>query len=244
MSQSPDSPDAARSDYAAASRAALVEALLAAGPGSPTLCPDWRTEHLAAHIVLRERSPLVLGLVVPAASRRLEQKTMALGDAHASAADYARLVDQVEQGPLGPAPGRRNTRTGDRVRRAAAVLRRTAVASTVADQVQLLEFYVHAEDVRRAQGDWAPRILADDYADTLYRHLVSRARLLYRGEGTGVVLERRARAASRTDNTPVTDLPPKDDGRTLRVTGPAGELVMHAFGRRTAALVLEDMLGA
>ena len=35
---------------AAASRAALVEALIAAGPGMPTLCEGWRTEHLAAHV--------------------------------------------------------------------------------------------------------------------------------------------------------------------------------------------------
>ncbi len=268
---------ATETDYAAASRAALVEALTAAGPGRPTLGEGWRTEHLAAHVVLRETSPLAVGLLVPKAAQRLEEKTIALGDAHADDEGYARLLERVAAGPLegartdaghddgqvasgadraadsgspqaarGQDSGRRRGRgrVAGLVRSAAARLRRTSVGSTVADQVQLLEFYVHTEDVRRAQDRWAPRILADDYADTLYRHLKGRAKLLYRSEPTGVELERRARPASRVDNSPVMVKAPGDDGRTLHVTGPAGELVMHAFGRRTAALVLEDVVDA
>lgn len=265
-------------DYAAASRAALVEALAHAGPGRPTLCEGWRTEHLAAHIVLRETSPLAVGLLLPPAAKRLEEKTIALGDAHADEAGYARLLERVAAGPLestlreqahddgsvaSGAPGtadavppkdtassqpagprRSRGRVAGLVRRAAARLRRTSVGSTVADEVQLLEFFVHTEDVRRAQDRWAPRILADDYADTLYTHLKRRAKLLYRSEDTGIELERRARPASRVDNSPVMVKAPGDDGRSLHVAGPAGELVMHAYGRRTAALVLEDVVDA
>lgn len=258
-------------DYAAASRAALVDALTHAGPGQPTLCEGWRTEHLAAHIVLRETSPLAVGLLLPPAAKRLEEKTIALGDAHADEEGYARLLERVASGPLdgslggqghddgSVAPGtpgtssaaspregapRRRGRVAGLVQRAAARLRRTSVGSTVADEVQLLEFFVHTEDVRRAQDRWAPRILADDYADTLYTHLKRRAKLLYRSEETGVELERRARPASRVDNSPVMVKAPGDDGRSLHVAGPAGELVMHAYGRRTAALVLEDVVDA
>ncbi len=260
---------ATETDYAAASRAALVEALAHAGPGQPTLCEGWRTEHLAAHIVLRETSPLAAGLLLPPLAKRLEAKTIALGDAHADEAGYARLLERVAAGPLdgsaaarrdddgpaaavsrdtkasgAPAGPRRRRRSGGLLQSAAARLRRTSVGSTMADQVQLLEFYVHTEDVRRAQDRWAPRILADDYADTLYTHLKRRAKLLYRPEATGVELERRARPASRVDNSPVMVKAPGDDGRSLHVVGPAGELVMHAFGRRTAALVLEDVVDA
>lgn len=258
-------------DYAAASRAALVEALTHAGPGQPTLCEGWRTEHLAAHIVLRETSPLAVGLLLPPAAKRLQEKTIALGDAHADEAGYARLVERVAAGPLegslrqrsqddGPvdsgahgtadaspeAGGRRRGRgrVAGLVSRAAALLRRTPMGTTVADEVQLLEFFVHTEDVRRAKDRWAPRILADDYADTLYTHLKRRAKLLYRSEETGIELERRARPASRVDNSPVMVKAPGDDGRSVHVAGPAGELVMHAFGRRTAALVLEDVVDA
>ncbi|MEP7763171.1 TIGR03085 family metal-binding protein [Sanguibacter sp. 25GB23B1] len=38
-------------------RAHLAQALATAGPGAPTLCEGWSTEHLAAHVVLRERKP-------------------------------------------------------------------------------------------------------------------------------------------------------------------------------------------
>lgn len=260
----------AETDYAAASRAALVEALTHAGPGRPTLCEGWRTEHLAAHIVLREASPLAVGLLLPQAAKRLEERTITLGDAHADEAGYARLLERVAAGPLdgslgdrthddgspasraagtGGASSPEGTRRGrgrlaGLVRRAGARLRGTAVGSRVADEVQLLEFYVHTEDVRRAQDRWAPRILADDYADTLYLHLKRRAKLLYRSEPTGVELERRARPGSRVDNSPVMVKAPGDDGRSLHVAGPAGELVMHAFGRRSAALVLEDLVDA
>lgn len=229
-------------DYAAASRAALVEALTHAGPGRPTLCEGWNTEHLAAHIVLRETSPLAAGLLLPPVAGRLEERTLALGDAHADDAGYARLLEQVAAGPLGQTPSRRGGRISSLVRRAGSRLRGTAVGSTVADEVQLLEFFVHTEDVRRAQDRWAPRILSDDYADMLFTHLKRRAKLLYRSERTGVELIRRARPGSRVDNSPVMAKAPGDDGRSVHVTGPAGELAMHAHGRRDAALVVEDVV--
>ena len=46
-------------------RTDLVAALREAGPGAATLCEGWSTEHLAAHVVLRESSPLTgAGLVL------------------------------------------------------------------------------------------------------------------------------------------------------------------------------------
>lgn len=231
-------PGQSSPDYAAASRAALVEALLAAGPGMPTLCEGWRTEHLAAHVHLRETSPMAAGLVVPGLRHRLERRTQELGDAHATDRSYAELVALVERGPLGDPDRTRGV--GTRLRDLAAGARGTAAGSRLAHRIQLLEFFIHTEDVRRAQGSWAPRILADAYADTLYTHLRERARLLYRGEETGVVLRRRPRPASRTDNTPFTARTAGDDGVVVTVSGPVGELALHAFGRRRAALVMED----
>ena len=37
-------------------RAQLAQALLDVAPDAPTLCEGWQARHLAAHIVLRERS--------------------------------------------------------------------------------------------------------------------------------------------------------------------------------------------
>ena len=237
MADFPAPSDQHSPDYADASRAALVEALTAAGPGMPTLCEGWRTEHLAAHLVLRDSSPAAAGLLLPPLAGALERRTVALGDQHASDRAYAELVARVERGPL---PETAGAGVVPRLRGLAARARRSRAGRAVADQVQLLEFFVHTEDVRRAQERWAPRILADDYADALYTRLRARARALYRDEDTGVVLVRRARTGSRTDNAPHTVRRAGDDGVSVRVTGAAGELVMHAFGRRGAALVTED----
>ncbi|QCU78152.1 TIGR03085 family protein [Citricoccus sp. SGAir0253] len=213
------SPEAPPRDFTAASRDALVEALLAAGPGQPTLCEGWQTQHLAAHVVLREGSPLVAGLVVPPLASRLERRTRELGDAAASPEAYQRLVERIAAGPR---PGR----FAGRLRHAAPV-RRAAQAAN------LLEFYVHTEDVRRAQHRWAPRRLAAPYADALFTELLRTARLHYRTEPTGVILARSTgqRVVARRPG-------PGEASRTI--AGPAGELVLHAFGRRDSALVVVD----
>lgn len=234
MPHAPSAPGRGTPDFSAASRAALVEALIAAGPGMPTLCEGWRTEHLAAHVHLRETAA-VAGLLLPGLRGRLERRTLELGDAHATDRTFA---DLVERGPID------EPETGGRLRRGAlrvaGRVRRSAPVRRVADQMNLLEFFVHTEDVRRAQGRWAPRILADDYADTLWTQLAQQAGQLYHDEDTGVQLERRARPASRTDNTVLTPRTARDGEPTVRIVGPVGELALHAFGRRSAALVLED----
>ena len=75
-------------------RAQLAQALLDVAPDAPTLCEGWQARHLAAHVVLRERSPMVgAGIAVPALSARAE-------------AAIAKLADQaVDRGRL-PGPGR------------------------------------------------------------------------------------------------------------------------------------------
>lgn len=220
-------------DFTAASRDALVEALLAAGPGQPTLCEGWDTEHLAAHIVLRENSPLVAGLVLPPLARSLQRKTLTLGDASNGPQEYQRLVDRVAAGPQPPAPLRGDTRAGRLGDRVSGRLKGTKAARRAAQAANLLEFFVHTEDVRRAQDRWAPRHLADDYADALFGEFTRRARLMYRSEPTGVVL-------ARSTGQRVVARPTAQDEATRTIAGPAGELVLHGFGRREHALVLVD----
>ena len=48
--------------WSATERADLAQTLLAAGPGAPTLCAGWQTQHLAAHLVLRDRTPWRMSL--------------------------------------------------------------------------------------------------------------------------------------------------------------------------------------
>src|SRR3989442_3008134 len=47
-------------------RAALVETMRTVGPNAPTLCGDWTTRDLAAHLVVREgRLDATAGVAVP-----------------------------------------------------------------------------------------------------------------------------------------------------------------------------------
>ena len=144
---------------------------------------------------------------------------MELGDSAATPEAYQELVARIAAGP----PAGRLT---ERLRHLTAV-RRAAQATN------LLEFYVHTEDVRRAQHRWAPRRLAEGYADALFTELARSARLRYRSEDAGIVLAR------STGQQVVARKPgPGESSRTI--SGPAGELVMHAFGRRDNALVVVD----
>ncbi len=92
------------------------------------------------------------------------------------------------------------------------------------DLMNVTEFFVHAEDVRRGPGDVPARTLDDDVVQSLWRQLAVAARFAYRGAGPGVVLvapgvgRRRASRARR-------------DAGTVVVTGDVGELVLHASGR-------------
>lgn len=220
-------------DFTAASRDALVEALLAAGPGQPTLCAGWNTEHLAAHIVLRENSPLVAGLLLPPLARSLERKTRTLGDSASAPQGYQQLMDRVAAGPRPPGPLRDHARAARIIDRVSGRLGVTKPARRAAQAANLLEFFVHTEDVRRAQHRWAPRHLSDDYADALFTEFVRRARLMYRSEPTGIVL-------ARSTGQRVVARAAVQDGPSQTIAGPAGELVLHGFGRREHALVLVD----
>ncbi len=193
-------------------RAALAEALQKAGPGAPTLCEGWRTEHLAAHVVLRERDMLTAaGIAVPALSARTARVTLARGDRAADPAGYARLVSAVREGPPPWSPLR-----------------------WAGDAAQHLELFVHTEDVRRRPDRPAPpRVLAAAEDEALWHRLVRVAPRLYRGwlSTSALVLHAPGRTAQVGD---------PQSGRTVTVSGGVGELVLHAFGRNRAAQVTVD----
>ncbi len=194
-------------------RAVLADALTAAGPGAPTLCEGWRTEHLAAHVVLRERDLLTsAGIAIRPLTARTDRVTLAAGDRAADPDGYARLVAEVRAGPPAWSPLR-----------------------WAGDLAQLLELFVHAEDVRRAPGapagmpDHAP---SDAEQDVLWRRLVQSAPLMYRGwlHRGGLVLAAPDRSA-RVGKAPSD---PRDD---LVLRGELSDLVLHAFGRDSVAQV-------
>jgi uncharacterized protein (TIGR03085 family) len=188
------------------SREVLAEVLLAAGPDEPTLCAGWRTRHLAAHLVLREHSPLAVGILAKPLATRFERAVAELATESAGTAPYAALVERFRAGPPHFSP---------------------MALPAVDNAANLVEFFVHTEDVRRAGERWAPRVLDNDYSEALWHSLVRGSRMLYRRSPVGIILVRpdgvrhvAKRAAS-----------------AVAVTGDPSELLMHAFGRRGHALV-------
>jgi uncharacterized protein (TIGR03085 family) len=149
--------------YARDERLALCAVLDDAGPREPTLCEGWATLDLAAHLVVRERRPDaavgILGGPMARYTGRIQRKL-------AERTPYPRLVQAIRAGPPRLSPLR------------------------VADeQVNLVEFFVHNEDVRRARPGWEPRAISQDLADALWRRL-RMARFVLRKVPVGVEFAR------------------------------------------------------
>ncbi|MGP2438058.1 TIGR03085 family metal-binding protein [Streptomyces sp. JW3] len=193
------------STFAKRERLLLADLLETAGPDAATLCEGWRTRDLAAHLVVRERRPdAVGGAVIKPLASRLERVMEEY-----AAKPYEELLQLLRTGPPRFSPF--------------AVKQLDEAANTV-------EFYVHTEDVRRAQPDWTPRELDPVFQDALWSRLERTARLLGRGVPTGLVLRRPdGQTAVAHRGAPV-----------VTVTGEPAELLMFAFGRQSAAAVELD----
>lgn len=190
------------STHAKRERLLLADLLETQGPDAPTLCEGWRTRDLAAHVVVRERRPDAAGgILVKQLSSRLDRVM-----AEFAAKPYEELVQLVRTGPPRFSPF--NLKQVDEA------------ANTV-------EFYVHAEDVRRAAPDWTPRVLDPVFQDVLWSRLERTARMTGRSAPTGLVLRRPdGRTAVAHRGVPV-----------VTVTGEPSELLLFAYGRQAAAKV-------
>ncbi|MGV8978636.1 MAG: TIGR03085 family metal-binding protein [Cellulomonas sp.] len=187
-------------------RAQLAAVLTDAGPDAPTLCEGWQSRHLAAHMVLREHSPLAgAGIVVPALAAHLERAIDELADTARSEEGYRDLVSRVAAEPAAWSP-----------------------MSWAGEQVNLVEYFVHTEDVRRGGGPVPPRALDPEHIEALWRSLVSRASMIYRRAPAGIVLVRPDGVRQRVRRAP-------NGHGTIVIRGAVGELLLHAFGRGAAA---------
>ncbi|WP_243793140.1 TIGR03085 family metal-binding protein [Saccharopolyspora gloriosae] len=167
------------------------------GPDAPTLCGEWKTKDLAVHLVLRERRPdALVGKVVKALAER---------------------GDKVEQG-LREQPWPELIAT---VRGGAPKWNPLAIGA-VDETVNTAEFFVHHEDVRRAQPGWQPRPSEPEREEALWKSLSRVAKVFYGRSPVGVVLR-------RPDGT---EIAAKRGPRTVRISGEPSELLLHAFGRR------------
>jgi uncharacterized protein (TIGR03085 family) len=184
-------------------RAALCDLLDELGPDAPTLCVGWTTRDLATHLYVRDRDPKAWAGISVGRLQGLAEKAMA------SQADrpYEQIVADVRIGapkwsPMG--------------------------LPVAKDLVNLLEFVIHHEDVRRAQPGWGPRALPSTLADSVWRAVRLGARATLRRAPDGVVLRR-----AGTDSSVVAKKAPL----TVTVVGDPVELALFTSGRQRAARV-------
>jgi uncharacterized protein (TIGR03085 family) len=177
-------------------RASLCDLFLERGADAPTLCEGWLTVDLAAHLVARERRPdSGPGLVWPRMADYTDKVRRSVRDR----TSWEELVATVRRGPpflLRPFDGAMNT----------------------------VEFFIHVEDVRRAEEGWEPRAISPDLADALWARM-----------GAGGM-------AKKVPATIVITSPGRDDkqsgtGPLLTLAGEPGELTMFGAGRQRATRV-------
>ncbi|MBF9070939.1 TIGR03085 family metal-binding protein [Streptacidiphilus fuscans] len=186
-------------------RLLLADLLESVGPDAPTLCEGWNTADLAAHVVVRERRPDAAGgiLLKPLAARLERVRTEYV------AKPYAELVEAIRVGPPVYSPFR---------------------LPGAEDAGNTMEFFVHSEDVRRAQPDWSARVLDEELSEALWKRTSGMARLNGRRSPVGLVLRRPdGQTAVAKKGAPV-----------VTVTGEPGELVMFIMGRQAQAHVEFD----
>jgi len=199
-------------------RRAICAVLTELGPARPTLCQGWQTADLAAHLVLREHRPDagagILGGPLAGYTRRVQSR---LG----KRTPFPQLVELIRTGPprlsFFGLPG-------------------------TDERLNLVEYFVHHEDVRRAQPGWQPRALSAGLSDVLWDRL-GLARFLMRKAPVGVELVRADAAAPA--GSPLT--PQGGNGRVritvkartpvVTVTGDPAELTLWAMGRTSVANV-------
>jgi uncharacterized protein (TIGR03085 family) len=194
---------------ATAERAELSDLLDRLGPNEPTLCAGWNTRDLAAHLVVREsRVDASVGIVVHALAGYLARVQRRV-----AAQPFDLLVARLRNGPPRWSPYR---------------------IARLGEPANNVEFFVHHEDVRRAQADWKPRIIEPPTDDLLWRRTRRIARFALRSAPVGVELVR-----SDTGER-CTAKPPPHDASTVTVTAPAQELLLYLFGRYAHARVDRD----
>ena len=176
----------------------LCDLSLVLGEDAPTLCGDWTAKQLVAHLLVRENRPwAAAGIVVPPLSG-LTEKSME----RMARKDFGVLVEKLRD------PGLNMYR-----------LRPAEVAFNT------LEYFVHYEDLRRAQPGWEPRELEAADLGLIWKLGRGSGRLMARRLGLPLRIRRNdtgAEAVLSSGDDPVV------------VSGPPGEVVLFLFGREYA----------
>jgi len=196
--------------YSREERLALCALLEKTGPDAPTLCEGWTTGDLAAHLVLRERRPDaaagVLGGPLAAYTARVQRQMRAR-------IPFADLVRMIRSGPP--------------------VFSYMAIPG-VDERTNLVEFFVHHEDVRRGAPGWEPRAISPGESDLLWERLRA-AKFMLRRAPVGVELAREDSGDGRAFRITAKNATP-----VVTVIGSPAELTMWVMGRKGASRVRFD----
>lgn len=187
---------------ATAQRQALSDLFDRVGPDAPTLNEGWTTRDLAAHLATRDRRPdAAAGIMVPALAGHTAkvQRTYA-------ARPWPELVDLVRFGPPAYAPAR---------------------IPAVDERMNLSEFYIHHEDVLRAQQPVAHVPMTPELEAALWRMVSTMGRLSLLRCKVGVT------AVAPGHGEQVLRKPTAAGSVTL--TGRPGDLLLYLTGRTSAA---------
>ncbi|MEH1016684.1 TIGR03085 family metal-binding protein [Micromonospora sp. CPCC 206060] len=190
--------------YAQTERQALADLFLALGPDAPTVNEGWNARDLAAHLVVRERrpdsAPGIMFRPLAGYTERVRRR--------AAAQPFDELVRQVRRAPWW-----------------------SPLSNPLTDElVNTVEYFVHHEDLRRAQPDWQPRDLPAGLQAALWKRVPPMARvslrrfparLLIQGPGYG-------------------EITVGAGGEPVRMVGAPAELVLFLFGRQRVARVQLD----
>jgi uncharacterized protein (TIGR03085 family) len=182
--------------------------LRAADPDAPTLCAGWTTRHLCAHLVQRDHALLrnIWDQVTTKAPGE-ERFMRRLVDDARSPEGYAALVDRFAEGPS-----------------------RHSLMARFDEALNLVEYVVHHEDLRRGSGPVPPRDLPTAELDEVWRRASPVLKRAYRKAPVGVELAPDGGAV----------IPVRGGPSAVTLAGPPIDLLLHAFGRRGAADVRID----
>ena len=184
-----------RATYARKERQALCETARSVGPKAPTLCEGWDVKDLICHLLVRERSLVsAAGIAIPALSGLTDREMARL-----KKQPFERLVERLRSNRLS-----------------------LYALPPVDASFNTFEFFVHHEDIRRAQQGWRRRNLPDEFVDTLWQTLNAQGAALVRSAGVPVVVR-------RTDTDETTTLMPGRD--PVEIKGPVTEVIFYLFGR-------------
>lgn len=173
----------------------LCDLFLELGPDAPTLCEGWTALDLATHLVVRERSLRgAPGIVLGDRIKRLARQTEAAQEREARAG-FEAVVDRVRSGP-------------------------PLVLRPLSGLINLNEYAIHHEDLRRANG-LGPRSDRADLQDALWKQLGRMVRFVPgRPKKIGLVL-------ARPDGTTIVS----GQEPAARIAGEPMEVSLYLAGR-------------